>query len=184
MHNEKLFIESLVNNDRMAYTELIEKYKNMVYTLCFNMLKDKHMADDVAQESFVKVFKSIKNFKHDAKLSTWIYRITYRTCIDHLRKNKVAMSNIDDHYNIQDGSNHGQALEKKDLYQWLKQMIMELPQEEANVLQLFYHQQKSLKEVVAITGLTETNVKTKLFRSRKFLRQRAETFFKHEIELI
>jgi len=184
MLDEKLLIDSLVNNDRKAYEQLVDKYKHMVYTLCVNMLKDKHLAEDVAQDCFIKVFKSIKSFKKESKLSTWIYRITYRTCIDQLRKNAIPISNIDDHYNIQDASNPENALEKEDLIQWIRKTIMQLPREDATVLQLYYQEQKSLKEVVSITGLTETNVKTKLFRSRKFLRQKAKTTFKHEIDLI
>ncbi len=78
-----------------AFSELVNRHKNMVYSLAFRMVKPEEEAEEVAQDAFVKAFNSIKQFKGKSKFSTWLYKITYFTAINHLRKNKMLTSPID-----------------------------------------------------------------------------------------
>ncbi len=79
LHNLKL-------GDKAAFAQLVALYSNRVLNTCYRFLLDKQDAEDVSQEVFIEVFQSIKTFKGDAKLSTWIYRITVTKCLDELKK--------------------------------------------------------------------------------------------------
>ena len=86
-------IEAILNGDSQAFSKLVDDYKNLVYTIALRMLKNTEEAEEVAQDTFVKVFKSLKHFKGDSKFSTWIYRVTYNTCLDRIKKNKKELLN-------------------------------------------------------------------------------------------
>ena len=85
---ENLLIEELINADQKAFSELVEQYKDKVFNSCLGLLRNPGDAEDITQEVFVEIFLSIKNFKHQSKLSTWIYRITISKALDLIRRNK------------------------------------------------------------------------------------------------
>ena len=79
-------IEKLKANDRAAFNELVTLYKNNVINTCYRFLLDQQDAEDISQEVFIEVYQSIHSFRGDAKLSTWIYRITVTKCLDEIKK--------------------------------------------------------------------------------------------------
>ena len=95
MTNEKEHIKSVQSGNVRAFSELVDSHKNMVYSLVLKMVKSSEDAEEVAQDSFVKAFKAIKQFKGESKFSTWLYKIAYFTAINHLRKNKMLTSEVD-----------------------------------------------------------------------------------------
>ena len=86
--NEIEFIQSLQQGNQQAFAELVELYKNKIFNTAIGILQNEHDAEEIAQEVFIEVFRSIKNFKNDSSLSTWIYRITVNKSLDHIRKSK------------------------------------------------------------------------------------------------
>src|ERR1017187_5828368 len=74
--------------DTNAFAVLVDRYKNMVFTLLLKMLKDREEAEEVAQDTFVKIYKSLSKFNGESKFSTWIYKVAFNTCLDRLKKNK------------------------------------------------------------------------------------------------
>lgn len=184
MRDEVRIISLIEQKDQNAFEELIDFYKNYVYSVILSIVKDTHQAEEATQDTFMKIYKSISSFKQDSKLSTWIYRIAYRTGLDYLKKRKPRASDVTEHHNIQDRTDLEENYHQKSLVAFVKEFISSLNPEESAVMQLFYLQQKSIKEVQLVTGLTETNIKTKLFRSRKLLREAAKDYFNQEIDLI
>lgn len=91
-------LESCKRGDRSSFRELYNLYKNRIYSTCHRMLGNAQDAEDAAQETFIKVFRSIGKFRGDSSIHTWIYRIAANTCIEHLRKrkNKPYHESIDD----------------------------------------------------------------------------------------
>ncbi|NJK94281.1 MAG: RNA polymerase sigma factor [Bacteroidales bacterium] len=81
-------INSLLSKDENAFRFLVEKYKNMVFKACFHILNNAEDAEDIAQEVFIEAFLSISGFRGDAKLSTWLYRISLNKSKNLLRKNR------------------------------------------------------------------------------------------------
>ena len=85
MSEDQLLIQRLVNRDQQALKELMERYQHYVYTILSSMLHD-HEAAEASQDTFIKVYRSINRFESNSKLTTWIYKIAYRTGLDYLKK--------------------------------------------------------------------------------------------------
>lgn len=79
-------IQKLKSNDKKAFDELVALYKNSVINTCYRFFLDKEDAEDVSQEVFIEIYQSIHIFRSDAKISTWIYRITVTKCLDEIKK--------------------------------------------------------------------------------------------------
>lgn len=80
------YIERVLKGDTQYFSHLVEKYKDIVYSIAIKVLRNREDAEEMAQESFVKAYKSLHTFKGTAKFSTWLYRITYNNCISEVRK--------------------------------------------------------------------------------------------------
>ena len=85
---DQLYINKVINGDASAFAYLVDTYKNMVFSLAYKMTKNKEEAEEVSQDTFIKAFKNLSNFKGDSKFSTWLYRICYHTTLDAIKKNK------------------------------------------------------------------------------------------------
>lgn len=170
---EQDYINRILNGDTAAFSILVDQYKILVFTLALRMLKNREEAEEVAQDTFIKIFKSLSKFKGDAKLSSWIYRVTYNTCLDSLKKRKkeyntVAIDEYTEHQ-VKTVDNALDKLEASERKQAVKDCIERLPSEDSFLMTLYYFEELSLEEISKIIGLTTNNVKVKLFRSRKKL---------------
>ncbi|OSY88223.1 RNA polymerase [Tenacibaculum holothuriorum] len=173
MINDQLYIEKILKGNTNAYATLVDKYKVMVYTLAFKMVQNKEEAEEVSQDTFIKVYKNLSKFKGESKFSTWVYKIAYRTCLDALkkRKNKYNTDTIDEVTINKIKTTEGilESIEKKERAVVIKQCMQDLPEDERTILWMFYFDELSLKEIINVTDFSEANVKVKLHRARKRL---------------
>lgn len=171
--NDQHYINLIIDGDTNAFSVLVDRYKDLVYTLSFRMLKNKEEAEEVAQDTFIKVYKSLNRFKGDSKFSTWIYKIAYNTSLDRIKKNKKHLNDVAiDEFTvnqIKTIDNALYSLEKKERNKAIMDCINLLPSEDSFLLTLYYFDELSLDEVAKATGLTSNNVKVKIFRGRKKL---------------
>lgn len=171
--DDQYYIAKIVEGDTKAFAVLVDRYKDLVFTLALRMLKNREEAEEVAQDTFIKVFKSLPKFKGDSKFSTWIYRITYNSCLDTLKKYKqeYLLDTIDEYTERQVATldNAFDALAEKEQQQTIDDCLQKLPKEDSFLLTLYYFEEQSLEEISKIVGLTANNVKVKLFRGRKKL---------------
>lgn len=172
-NDDQNLINAISNGDTVAYAQLVNRYKDLVYTLALRMLKHKEEAEEVAQDTFIKVFKSLDKFKGDAKFSTWIYRVAYNTCLDRIKKNKKHFNDIAiDEITFNKLDTIDNALDnliKVEKHQLLKKCINKLPEESSAIITLFYFEELSLDEISKIINVEANTVKVKLFRARKKL---------------
>jgi len=137
------------------------------------MVKNREEAEEVSQDTFIKVYKSLDRFKGDSKFSTWIYKVAYNTSLDRIKKYKKAQLSVPiDEFTAKDVKTVDNALdilEKEERHEAIKACIELLPSDDAFLLTLFYFEEQSLEEISTIVNLTANNVKVKLFRSRKKL---------------
>lgn len=171
--NDQVYIDSILNGDASAFAVLVDRYKDLVYTLALRMMKHREEAEEAAQDTFIKVYKSLNKFKGDSKFSTWIYRVAYNTCLDRLKKNKrqqytVAINEYTEHQ-VKTLDNALDQIEAKEREQAIQDCLALLPSEDSFLLTLYYFEELSLDEIAKIVGLKPNNVKVKLFRSRKKL---------------
>lgn len=171
---DEYYIEKVLDGDSGAFSFLVDRYKNLAYTLAYRMAGNREDAEEISQDAFVKVYRSLKSFRGKAKFSTWLYRIIYNTAITRLRiKNRyvptedvaVLKKNQPDMYDGEADS------EKEQRMRALESALDKLPHDEKFILQLYYYQETKVKELATATGLSEANVKVKLYRARKKLRE-------------
>jgi RNA polymerase sigma factor (sigma-70 family) len=171
--DDQYYITKIVEGDKKAFAVLVDRYKDLVFTLALRMLKNREEAEEVAQDTFIKVFKSLGKFKGDSKFSTWIYRITYNGCLDSLKKYKQEYNNISldncTERQLMSLDNAVDAMEDREQQQTIKECLQLLPKEDGFLLSLYYYEEQSLEEISKIMGITSNNVKVKLYRSRKRL---------------
>ena len=173
INNDIYYINLIIEGNTNAFNILVDRYKDLVYSLALKMVKNREEAEEVAQDTFIKVFKSLSKFKGDSKFSTWIYKVTYNTCLDRLKKQKREQQVVSiDEFNTNQIKSIDNALDKmenEEREKAIQDCIQLLPADDAFLLTLFYFEDQSLEEIAKVIGLTANNVKVKLFRSRKKL---------------
>ncbi|MFP4025800.1 MAG: RNA polymerase sigma factor [Thiohalospira sp.] len=188
MKQEKHYIQRVLNGDVNAFSYLVEMYKGMVYTIALRMLKNPDDAEELAQDVFVKAFKSLDRFKFESKFSTWLYRITYNAAISNLRKKRMETADIENvqlpENEVLDTYNAISELKNNEQKIYVKQAIEQLKDEDALMITLYYLDENSIDEINAITGFTISNVKVKLHRARKRFYDALKIILKDEVKMI
>lgn len=178
-------IKEILQGNKSAYSVLVDRYKDMVFTLSLRMMKNKENAEEVAQDAFVKMFKSLVHFKGNSKFSTWLYKITYNTCLDKIKgnKNKIQTETINEviENKLCKDNDALNALEEKEKKNFVQSCLALLPPEDSFILTLFYLEEQSIEETANILGIKPNNVKIKLYRSRKKLAALLQTDMVSEI---
>ena len=184
--DDKIYIQQVLDGETSSFTYLVNNYKDMVFTVCFRILRQREDAEDVAQMVFLKAFNNLHSFKGDSKFSTWLYTIAYRTSISKSQIKKVDTVNQDFLMENATDDSFPQLEELKDQEQqlYVQKAIEKLPEIDGVIITLFYIEESSIQEIVDITGLSEANVKVKLFRSRKQLKINLEQLLQHELKSI
>jgi RNA polymerase sigma-70 factor (ECF subfamily) len=188
MNSDQIYIDKVLSGDTNAFAYLINKYKDMTYTIAIKIVKSHEDAEEVAQDSFLKAYEKLNTFKGNAKFSTWLYTIVYRNSITKIRKKKVDTSDIDDYVidNHSEGDDFPQieAIKSEEQQKYVREAIDKLPEKDALLITLFYMNDNSIEEIEQITGLTQSNIKVKLFRARKKLNQELSLLLKEELKTI
>lgn len=190
--NEEDFIKYLQSGKEAAFSKLLDGYQQKVFGTCISFIPNKEDAEDVAQEVFLEIFKSISKFKGNSKLSTWIYKITTNKCLEFIRKKNTKkrfafMQTIlgneipFDQTNYFTEINHpGILLENKEKSIIIFKAINSLPESQKVIFTLAKIDGKSYQEIVEITGKSLSSVESILFRAKKGLQQKLENFYKNE----
>ena len=182
INNDDYYIKKILEGDSKSFGVIVERYQNMVFALALKMLKHREESEEVSQDTFIKVYKSLSKFNGESKFSTWIYRIAYNTCLDRIKKNSKYNNDVEINdvtsNEIFQAENIFDSLENKERSIIIKECMDKLPEDERVIMHLFYFEELSLKEIVDIVSLNEGNVKVKLFRGRKKL----FSIFKESVE--
>lgn len=167
------YIRRTRSGEHAAYAKLVDRYKTFAYAIALKVLKNQEDAEDVAQESFIKAYQQLHQFEGKAKFSTWLYTIVYRTALAKTREMKVKLFSITDQFRRGFSNDHSSPqlalIQANDEKRSVEQAIANLPETEALLVMLYYIEEKSIREIQAITGLSAANIKIKLFRARKKL---------------
>jgi len=167
------YIERVINGDIPAYASLVEKHKNLVFSIAMKILNNREDAEEIAQDTFLKAYNSLKSFEKKSKFSTWLYRIAYNGAVSKKRKKKLDVVEIDDHimfnYSTDEISNNVNQLNETVQTQLIEKALSKLPEEDNLLITLFYKSEHSIEDISYITGLSQSNVKVKLHRIRKKL---------------
>lgn len=171
--NESNIIKLVLNGNASSYKILVDAYKDLVFTLVKKIVKNHEEAEEVTQDTFLKAYHALPNFKMESKFSTWLFRIAYNSAISKTRKKSITTSSIDDfvieNYSVDDIQSTLDQIDENERIRILNDAIFSLNGDEQLLINLFYYNEQSIEEICEITGLSESNVKVKLYRTRKKL---------------
>lgn len=182
---ERTLLRRLRDRDERAFRELVETHRDRVFNITYRMLGDRAEAEDVAQEVFISVFKTIETFREEAKFSTWLYRVTVNHCKNRIkylaRRHDRDRDELDETSHETNGAagvpRHVQpdrALEGAQLEVLLQEAIAHLDDDQRVVVVLRDVEDLSIEEICEITGLPDGTVKSRLHRARLVLRKRLQ----------
>jgi RNA polymerase sigma-70 factor (ECF subfamily) len=183
---ERRLIRKLRDRDERAFREIVELHGDRVFNLTYRMLGNREEAEDIAQEVFITVFKSIESFRGDSKFSTWLYRVAANHCknrIKYLARRHDRQQDEYDEGRERDSAAVGltsgnpmprpdKHLEGVELEQLMQQAIAELDEEHRLLIVLRDVEELSYEEICEITGLRDGTVKSRLHRARMALRKK------------
>jgi RNA polymerase sigma factor (sigma-70 family) len=169
-HNDIQLIERILNGDTSGYAVMVDRYKDLAFTIAFRILGRREDAEEVVQDAFVKAFRNLASFRQKARFSTWLYRIIYNTAISRHRQKKPGWQSIEE-ITIPDIGAEFMADEEADRHKILENAMQQLPEEDRILLTLYYVDESSVDDVHSILGISKANVKIKLFRARKRLQE-------------
>ena len=170
---DSYYIERVLTGDVSAYASLVAKHKNLVFSIVLKILNNREDAEEIAQDIFLKVYRSLKTFEKKSKFSTWLYRIAYNTAISKTRKKKLEFVPMEEsvvsNYSTDEVQQNMHLMEENDRQVLLEKALKTLPDEDQLLITLFYKNENSIEDISYITGFTVSNVKVKLHRIRKKL---------------
>jgi RNA polymerase sigma factor (sigma-70 family) len=179
-------IQQVLKGDQQAYATLVERYQNYVFTIVLRYVKNRQDAEEVAQDIFIKAYRSLADFKGTAKFSTWLYTITTTTCITFLRKKKLEVHSLDNEKvfavadNI-DGGMSANQVEQKSKVNMVNEAIKLLNPDDAQVITLFYKGEQTLEEIAQALRKEVNAVKVQLHRARTRLKDKMQKHFSAEV---
>jgi RNA polymerase sigma factor (sigma-70 family) len=180
-------IQMVLQGRQQAFATLVARYQGYVFTIVMRHVNNRELAEELAQDVFIKAYKALASFKGTSKFSTWLYTITHNTCLSHLRKKEdETVFPGDDKMNIWaeergDSRHPDTQLEQKAQQQLVNEAVQQLPVGDGELITLFYKAEQSIEEISIITGLTTSNVKVKLLRARQKLKDILETRYSREV---
>jgi len=177
-------IRMVLRGEKGYFAFLVEKYQDKAYSLCYKILRNKEDARDAAQEAFIKAYEALPTFRLDSAFSTWFYRILYNVCISKIRKERFMsiLEPEDPAWNHRKNDNDaiGQ-LDLDDMKKMLRYAYEVLSADEIFLTEQFYREECSIEELSGMTGLSQSNVKVKLFRARQKMNEKIRSIIKEEV---
>ncbi len=180
------YIKRVTEGDVDSFRFLVEKYQNKAFSVSFSIVHNQAEAEDVVQESFIKAYRKLSSFRGDSSFSTWFLRIVVNESIKIHRKKKLEASySINSMAVYEPDINQSIAkLNTADQQKYITLAMKQLPTREALILQLFYIEDLSLKQMEEILELNADHIKVLLFRARKQFLAILQLELKHEIKSI
>lgn len=189
MHSKEqdiAIIQAVLQGRQSAYAILVERYKQYVFSLALKYVPERELAEELAQDVFVKAYRSLASYRGESKFSTWLYTIVHTTCLSHMRKKGNLLKAVEEDklVALQDAMNHDTPygrLEQNSRKITLDNAMQQLPDTDAQILSLFYIASQTVDEIAGIMNMTTTNVKVRLFRARAKLKEIIEAKYKEEL---
>jgi RNA polymerase sigma factor (sigma-70 family) len=179
-------LSSVLRGDQQAYAEIVKRYQNFVFTIALRYTPNREDAEEIAQDCFVKAYRSLADFRGESKFSTWLYTIVTTTCLTFLRKKKLEVHSLDNEKVFemaenQDSGMNANQVEQKSRVSMVNQAIALLSPDDAQIITLFYKGEQSLEEIAQIMHLEANTVKVRLHRARARLKEKMEKHFTAEV---
>ena len=185
--NEQILIDRFCTGDHAAFHELVGRHKKKIYFLAYDITGDHHEAEDISQEVFIKMYRSLKAFRRDAKMSSWLYQITVNASIDSLRKKSSRQAtpiSEFDRLSIQESLAASGAYafdplrstESSQIQNHISQALKKISPKERTIFVMRHYNDLKLNEIAEVLGITIGTVKSLLFRAIRKLRKELSSY--------
>lgn len=170
-NNDIKYISQVLQGKTDAFTYLVDKHKDKVYNLAFRICGNREEAEEVAQDAFLKAFRSLKSFKMKSSFSTWLYRIVYNTAVSLVRNRRKGLLALDE-FPADAVDFLGSGIDEEDaandyINSVVNFALQKISEEERGLITLYYYNDMDITEISVITGISRSNLKVKLFRARQ-----------------
>ena len=180
-HQDLKTIKRCKRGEEAAFTEILHRYRGPIYNLCYRMSRNAEDARDLGQEVFIKVFGLLDRFDENYAFSSWLFRIATNHCIDHLRRNRLRFMSLDgaigqdgEEFELQlpdKGPSPDQVIQRKQVLEFLGEVIADLPPHYKAITLLRHDQQLSYEEIAEVLQLPLGTVKARIHRARNMIQQ-------------
>ena len=186
--DDMMLVERALEGDLAAFEQLVARYQNKIVGFAARMLNDHEEAEDVAQEAFVKVYRSLDSFRGQAQFSTWLYRIVTNLCIDRARTKKRRPQqaySLDEPFDADDKGGRelpdatyepSKSVEREELRRVVRTTVAEMPEKMRQVLIMCDMQGMAYENIAQILGCPIGTVKSRLFHARADLARRLRPY--------
>ncbi|TVY01057.1 RNA polymerase sigma factor [Paenibacillus cremeus] len=183
MTDEQL-IDFVRQGDERAYRVLMERHQKYIYTLIYRMIDHRETAEDLTQEVFIKLYRSLANFRGESQFTTWLYRLTVNLVTDYRRSQKrrphtAILDVIKGWFGDRKEEPEARALRKEEQLT-MQQLLSDLPDKYRLILYLYHYKQLSYQEISDICGLPLKTIETRLYRGKTMLKEKWMEVRAHE----
>lgn len=167
--DDKVLIECILEGDESAFNILFEKYKRKIYLTAYRLLGNHEDASDITQETLIKVYKELKNFRNESSLYTWIYRITINLSLNLIKKKKLRsffdFEDVDEWLFKDERQSPELSFRENELSNKIQEAIKKLPEKQRTVFTLRYYDELSYEEISEILGTSIGALKANYFHA-------------------
>jgi RNA polymerase sigma factor (sigma-70 family) len=179
------YIEEILAGNTGSFSFIVDRHKDKAYNLAFRICGNHEEAEELAQDSFLKAYTSLKSFKMKSSFATWLYRIVYNTTISHVRIKKKGVLSLEDFpADATDfiGANTSEEEAEREYRNSLVNFALQkINEDERGLISLYYYEDMSTDEISEVTGISKTNIKVKLFRARQKMQEIIEKVEKKKL---
>ncbi|UUZ90390.1 sigma-70 family RNA polymerase sigma factor [Paenibacillus sp. P25] len=175
MTDEQL-VDLIRQGDEAAYRVLVERHQNYVYTLVYRLIEHRETAEDLTQDVFLKLYRSLSLFRGDSKFTTWLYRLTVNLVTDYRRAERrkpygALLDKVKGWFGDRQEEPEARALLKEE-QETMRRSLAGLPDKYRLILYLFHYKQLSYQEISEVTGLPLKTIETRLYRGKSMLKEK------------
>lgn len=165
------YIGQVLEGKINAFSHLVDKHKDKAYNLAFRICANREEAEEIAQDAFLKAYRSLKTFRMKSSFTTWLYRIVYNTAISLVRTRKNRVLSVEefpaDAVDFLGFSSSEEEAEDDYRNSLINFALQKISEEERGLITLFYYNELDTEEISKITGISRSNIKVRLFRARQ-----------------
>jgi len=170
------YIDSCKQGNADAFKYIVSEYQRLVYTFAFRMLCNEVDAEDITQETFIKVWQNISRYKNQYQFSTWIYKIAANACYDKLRSKHNIENVILSEYDAVSEVNQEELIDNKELKKLILNLTSGLSPKQKLIFTLSEIDDLTVEEIVQITGMTPSKIKSNLYLAKKYIKSKLSQY--------
>jgi RNA polymerase sigma factor (sigma-70 family) len=168
---DSYYIEQVLAGKLNAYSYIVDHHKDKAFNLAFRICGNREEGEEITQDSFLKAFRSLNNFRMKSSFATWLYRIIYNTAITHIRTRKEILRSLEefpaDSLDFAGNNNDDEEADKEYKESIVNYALSKVEDEDRGLICLYYYEEMKIDEISEATGISNSNVKIRLYRTRQ-----------------